>query len=167
MIVATQFPGDSYEVASAQHDVYAKALGIIVKCCNRYAVFAKRVFDSDEFQSWGTIYKFDHRVLQFQHDMLATVWRYETQASQRRLDCEEDVQSVQERWLDWLDAEVHSWIDRPEWVRLVQIILSNQNTPYGQRTETVLSLQIMAYFPEVPWSLQLKRAFELEIEKGI
>jgi len=165
MIVSKQFPGDSEEVASAQHEVYNKALAIIVKKCNQYAIFARRVILSEKFQTWGSVDSFDHRTLQFQHDLLATVWRYTTQASQLRLDCSEDERSIQLRWLDWLAAEVNSWIERPEWVRLVQIILENQNTPLGQRTETLLSLQIMDYFPDVPWDSNLKYALVREVSE--
>ena len=165
MIVSKQFPGDSKEVASAQHEVYYEALAIIVKKCNQYAIFARRVILSEKFQTWGSVDSFDHRTLQFQHDLLATVWRYTTQASQLRLDCNEDERSIQLRWLDWLAAEVNSWIERPEWVRFVQIILENQNTPVGQKTETILSLEIMNYFSEVPWKEEMKLAFISELEK--
>ena len=165
MIISYEFPGDSREVARAQHDVYYEALQIIVKCCNRYARFSKLVLITNEFSNWGNVCEFDHRVLQFHHDLIATAWRYQTQASQLRVDYEEDKRSIQLRWLDWLAAEVQSWIERPEWVRLVQIILENQNTPIGQKTETMLSLEIMNYFAEVPWKLELKQAFISELEK--
>jgi hypothetical protein len=165
MIVHTIFPGDSLKVAWAQHDVYYQALDILVKNCNRLALFARRIVQSESCQNWGSVYQFDHRTLQNQHDQLATVWRYETQASQLRVDCDEDVQSIQQRWLDWLTAEVQSWIERPEWVQLVQIILENQNTPIGYKTETMLSLEIMNYFTEVPWKIELKQAFISELEK--
>jgi hypothetical protein len=165
MIVSIQFAGDSIEVASAQHDVYSAALEIIVKNCNRYALFARTVMQSENFQNWGFIQQFDHRTLQFQHDLLATVWRYQTLASQLRIDCDEDRQSIQIRWLDWLKNEVLSWIEKPEWVRFIQIIIENQNTPIGQKTETMLSLAIMNFFSDVPWRIELKQAFISELEK--
>jgi hypothetical protein len=165
MIVSKKFPEDSWEVATAQHEVYYEALEIIVKKCNQYAIFARRVIQSELFQSWGSIYRYDHRTLQHQHDLLATVWRYRTQASQLRLDCDEDERSVQIRWLDWLTAEVDSWIERPDWVRFVQIILENQNTPLGQRTETLMSLQIMDYFLDIPWDSKVKNSFERAVNK--
>lgn len=165
MIVSCQFIGDSREVASAQHDVYYDALQIIVKACNKYARFSKLVIVTDEFSNWGNVWKFDHRVLQFHHDLIATAWRYQTQASQLRVDYEEDEKSIQLRWLEWLTDEVQNWIERPEWVRLVQIILDNQNTPIGQKTETMLSLEIMDYFSEVPWKNELKQAFIAELKK--
>ena len=165
MIVSKQFSGDSHEVASAQREVYYDALAVIVNKCNQYATFARRVIQSENFQNWGSVDRYDHRTLQFQHDLLATVWRYKTQASQLRLDCDEDERSIQLRWLDWLASEINSWIERPEWVRLVQIILENQNTPLGQRTETLLSLEIMDYFSEIPWDGNLKCALRREVQE--
>lgn len=119
MIVSCEFIGDSREVASAQHDVYYDALQIIVKACNKYARFSKLVIVTDEFSNWANVWKFDHRVLQFHHDLIATAWRYQTQALQLRVDYEEDEKSIQLRWLEWLTDEVQNWIERPEWVRLV------------------------------------------------
>lgn len=165
MIISYEFPGDSREVARAQHDVYYEALEILVKNCNKFASFARRLIKSENYQNWGTVHRFDHRTLQFQHDLLATVWRFESQAAQLRVDCEEDAYSVQQRWLNWLTIEVQSWIERPEWVRLTQIILENQNTPLGQRTEAMLSMEIMNYFPEVPWKDEMKLAIIRDTEQ--
>ncbi len=165
MIITTQFLGDSYKVASAQHDVYHDALNIIVKNCNRFAMFAQRVIQSADCRGWGTVYSFDHRTLQFQHDLLAAVWRYEAEAAQIRLDCKEDEVSIQRRWLDWLSAEMQNWIERPEWVRLVQIILDNQNTSVGQRAETQLSREIMEFFSQVPWKTELIQAIANALSK--
>jgi hypothetical protein len=56
-------------------------------------------------------------------------------------------------------------VENPEWVRLVQIILEDQNTPVGQKTETIVSLETMNYFSEVPWKDEMKLAFISELEK--
>ena len=57
-----------------------------------------------------------------------------------------------ELWLDWLRTEVQGWIDRPEWVRSVQLILTNQNKPIGYVEECRLNLGIIDRFTFVPWS---------------
>ena len=167
MIIATNFPGDSYAVASAQHDVYYEALNIIVKTCNKFALFAKNLMNIQEYQTWGSVQQFDHRTLQFQHDLIATVWRYKSNCVQQRLDCDEDKESIQHRWLDWLQVEVNSWIEKSDCVRLVQIILTNQNNPLGQKSEALLSLAIMEYFPDVPWDEKLKTALERDAAKTL
>jgi hypothetical protein len=165
MILSNQFEGDSKQVADAQHDVYYEALNIVVKNCNRFALFATRLLQTEKCNDWGLISQFDHRTLQFQHDLLATAWRYRSNAAQKILDLTGSELDIKQEWLEWLANEVQSWIERPEWVRLVQIILENQNTPLGQRTETLLSLKIMDYFPDVPWDSNLKYALVDEVSK--
>lgn len=165
MILSNQFEGDSKQVADAQHDVYYEALNIVVKNCNRFALFATRLVQTENYNGWGLINQFDHRTLQFQHDLLATAWRYRSNAAQKILDLTGSDLDIRQEWLEWLANEVQSWLDRPEWVRLVQIILENQNTPLGQRTETLLSLKIMDYFPDVPWDSNLKYALVHEVSK--
>jgi len=162
IIGGSEFWGDSREVANAQHNVYNDALKIIVKQCNRFVWFAQNVVQPESYEKWEGIVSFDHRTLQYQHDLLATVWRYQNQASQMRLDCDEDKSGIQSRWLKWLSSEVESWIERPEWVRLVQTILNNQNSPAGYRAETLLSLAIMDHFSTVPWSEKLRLPLEQE-----
>jgi len=162
IIGGSEFLGDSREVANAQHDVYDNALRIIVKKCNLLAWFAQNVVQPENYQSWEAIVTFDHRTLQHQHDLLATVWRYHNQVSQMRLDCDEDKSGIQTRWLTWLSDEVDDWIERPEWVRLVQTILDNQNSPAGYRAETLLSLAIMDHFSSVPWKDEMRHALQQE-----
>jgi hypothetical protein len=165
MILSTQFEGDSKRVADAQHDVYYEALDIIVKNCNRLALFAKRVLQSEKYEDWGLINQYDHRTLQFQHDLLATTWRYRSNAAQRIVDLTGSELNISQEWLEWLANEVQGWIDRPEFVRLVQVILTNQNDPLGYEAETRLNLEIMDYFYDIPWDSELRVAFKNEIQK--
>ena len=167
MIIATYFPSDSYQVAAAQHDVYHEALNIIVKTCNKFALFAMNLMHLQEYQNWGSAQQFDHRTLQLQHDLIAAVWRYKSNCVQQGLDFDEGKKSIQLRWLGWLQVEVDSWIEKPDCVRLVQIILANQNNPLGQKSETLLSLAIMEYFPDVPWDVKLKTALERDAAKPL
>ena len=72
MWVVPRFDGDvDMEVANKQHDVYGQALWIIVRQCNLYAEFARRVLDDADHSEWGTVESFDHRTLQGAHDLLA------------------------------------------------------------------------------------------------
>jgi hypothetical protein len=164
MILSNQFSGDSKQVADAQHDVYYVALNIIVKNCNRLALFATRLVQTEKYNDWGLISQFDHRTLQFQHDLLATAWRYRSNAAQEILDLNGSELDIGKEWLEWLANEVQSWIDRPEFVRLVQIILTNQNSVLGYEAEAMLNLAIMDYFYDVPWDSELRVAFKNEIK---
>jgi len=165
MILSNQFEGDSKQVADAQHDVYYQALDIIVKNCNRLVLFAKQVLQSEKFEDWGLINQYDHRTLQFQHDLLAAAWRYRSNAAQKTIDLTENELNISQEWLEWLANEVQSWINRPEFVRYVQVILSNQNSALGYEAETRLNLEIMDYFYDVPWDNKLRAAFKNEIIK--
>ena len=53
MIISIEFEGDSKRVADAQYDVYYEALNIIVKNCNRFALFATRLVQTEKCNDWG------------------------------------------------------------------------------------------------------------------
>lgn len=166
MIVSKGFEGDSLQVANAQRDVYHEALKIIVKHCNKYAQFARRLIPTESTENWGRVFNIDHRTLQFQHDLLAMAWRYESNASQRSLLSPENSKEISGNWLAWLDEEVKNWFDFPEFIRLVQVILTNQNNPIGYEAETRLSLAIMDRFRDAPWDAALIKALENELTEN-
>ena len=143
------------KVAGKQHDVYWQALRIIVSQCNLYAEFARSLLDDADHVEWGTIERFDHRTLQHAHDLLAAVWRFQHDYRQLQLpfvDTDKDpLDEVQALWLDWLRREIAGWIHYPERVRLVQLILTNQNKPPGSMAESQLALHIIDRFMDVPW----------------
>ena len=56
--------------------------------------------------------------------------------------------------LQSLSAEVESWIERPHFVRNVQLILCNQNQPVGYLAESQLCVDIIDHFRDVPWHKQ-------------
>lgn len=54
-------------------------------------------------------------------------------------------------WLRWLEAEMQSWIEAPHLVRMVQIILANQNEEKGYEAENALCRELISRFLTVPW----------------
>ena len=90
------------EVPKKQNDVYGQALWIIVRQCNLYAEFARRVLDDADHSEWGTVESFDHRTLQGAHDLLAAVWRFRNDFRQSELPFvnKNSLDEVQELWLD-------------------------------------------------------------------
>ena len=137
-----------------QHDVYWEALGIIVITCNRFARFAVAVLDDSKHGNWGQVERFDHRTLQTAHDLLAAVWRCSNYSRERILpfDQSETAAPPMETWLEWLRIEMESWIHEPQLVRLVQLVLTNQNNPPGYEAETSLARLIRNRFSSVPWT---------------
>lgn len=168
MWITPQFDDDvDMEVASKQHDVYSDALWIIVSQCNLYTEFARRLLNDTHHSEWVTVDSFDHRTLQHAHDLLAAVWRFRNNLRQPGLPfvSKDSLDKVQTLWLDWLRREVTAWIDYPDRVGLVQVILANQNRPLGYRAESQLSLDIMDAYPDVPWDMKRRSAVEATLKK--
>ena len=115
MIIARLFTGDAdMEVASKQHDVYGQALWIIVSKCHRYTEFARSLLNDADHSEWGTVERFDHRVLQHGHDLLAAVWRFPGNDFQQPVLPFVDKKSLDELqtlWL-WLAAPRDRRVDR-------------------------------------------------------
>ena len=83
MIIARLFTGDAdMEVASKQHDVYGQALWIIVSKCHRYTEFARSLLNDADHSEWGTVERFDHRVLQHGHDDIVTLTHHKLRQPQ-------------------------------------------------------------------------------------
>lgn len=166
MWVLPRFDGDvDMEVADKQHDVYGHALWIIVRKCNLYAEFARSLLDDDDHPEWGTVESFDHRTLQGAHDLLAAAWRFRNDFRESEMPFmdKNSLDEVQELWLDWLRHEISKWLHRPERVRWVQLILTNQNKPPGHLAEVQLALNIINGFSDVPWDQELREAYEASL----
>ena len=116
---------------------------------------------------WGTVKGFDHRTLQHAHDLLAAVWRFRHDLRQPGLAFvdKHSLDEVQTLWLDWLRHEITGWIDYPDRVRLVQLILTNQNELPGCMAESQLSLNIINGFTDVPWDQEWREASEADLAK--
>ena len=181
MLVFAYFDGDDdEEVALKQHDVYGEALFIIVRTCNLFALRARTILEDTDHPDWGTVEKFDHRTLQGAHDILAAVWRFRHDVRQFELFVEmrwgwplidpgtpvephDLLAEVPGRWLAWLREEVEGWSALPHLVRLVQLILANQNEPAGYRAESQLSVHLFDQFEDVPWIPKFRAAYEADL----
>lgn len=155
------------DVAWRQHDVYDDALRVIVRTCYNYARFARRLLEDERHEAWAEIGGFDHRTLQWAHDLLAAVWRHDNFPQQASFAFVEGTETgdIEARWLAWLKAEVESWIDRPWLIRLVMTILSNQNTSTGYVAESEIGLALLGRFVRVPWRKDIGEAFEADLER--
>lgn len=158
MIVGDFFPDDNLDIAWRQHDVYRQALKILVTQTNRFARMARSVLQDDDYAQWGQVVRFDHRTLQSAHDLLAAVWRWAHINPKLGAD-EPTSHTIEGAWLMWLTDEVGSWIDEPEFIRLFQIILSNQNEDIGYAAEAELCIRVMDKFDYVAWSRDQYFAF--------
>ena len=101
------------------------------------------------------------------HDLLAAVWRFRNDFQQPLLPFvdKKSLDELQTLWLGWLRHEIAGWIDYPHRVRLVQLILTNQNELPGYIAEAQLSLDIINWFTEVPWNQTLREASEASLSE--
>lgn len=160
MIIGPHYHGDDdREMIVLQHDVYHKALGIIVEECRRFYVLANALAGVKEELPTCENLQVDHRTLQNAHDILAAVWRYKTNCIQLKLPLVDSAgQQLPETkiltmndWLMWLTSEVKSWADSPWLVRFVWTIIENQNTKPGYDAEESLTEGLYERFRDVPW----------------
>ena len=158
MIVGSIFDGDvDKKLMWEQHDVYHRALGVIVTKCDHMAAFARKLLADDIHNGWGEHGTCDHRTLQQAHDLIAAAWRYRFAPSDRVFPfAEENPEfsadySQMHGWLHWLNEEVDGWIDAPHLVRSVQLILTHQNDDAGYRAEDQLFKDLVRHFQDVPW----------------
>lgn len=173
MIVCRPFLGeDDTAIAWKQHDVYREALRVIVRGCNKLTRFAKALLDDTSHPKWGEVGSYDHRTLQSAHDLLAAAWRFRTDMRQLELGLERALEPLKPRtpeevWLIWLNREVQTWVDAPELVRDVQLILNHQNEPKGDIAEARLCLALLGRFSDVPWKPDYKEAHQTDLEAGL
>lgn len=164
MIVGSEIPDDDENIAWRQHDVYKQALEIIVLEANRYARMARQILSDSHYDGWGETRHVDHRTLQAAHDLLAAVWRwYYLNPEFNFTDVPE--QNLEDEWLHWLAREVAKWVDAPELVRLIQIILSHQNEDIGYAAEAKLSLEVLERFQHLPWPEGKAEPFKSDFAK--
>jgi hypothetical protein len=173
MIIAGCYEGDDdIEVMRQQHDVYDRALGIIIGSCNRLTMFARWLLDARDCPDWGNVDRCDHRTLQNAHDILAAAWRFKHELRQADLPLEakremQASHTPEKLWLWWLQDEIDGWVQHPSFVRNVQIILSDQNEPPGFLAETRLCLGLMDHFHDVPWYESKRQAFEKDLDADL
>lgn len=163
MIVGHYFEDDvDTKLQWAQHDVYRDALRIIVTICDDLALFARRLLEDEAHKGWGETTRYDHRTLQMAHDLIAATWRYRFAPSERsfpfaetNLEFSADA-SAMRGWLAWLKNEMWSWVNAPNLVRSVQIILTNQNEEQGYDAEKNLHRDLIRYYSDVPWEQSIR-----------
>lgn len=160
MIICSLFINDTdYRTQGVQHDVYGPALWIIVSGCFSLSERAGASPYREACRAREARGRFDHRTLQFAHDLLAAAWRFRNDFRQMELpllssDGGADVGAL---WLDWLRSEVASWDGAPHLVRAVSATLADQNRPPGYTAETFLAHSILDRFRDVPWLATVHR----------
>lgn len=150
------FEGDNNDVIMwKQHDIYNNALTEILSGADRLGCFSRAVLDLSPVRDWSL--NCDHRTIQGAHDILAAAWRYKFCNVQHELF---EQQLNVNYWVDWLRNEIISWVNHPEIVKEILVILANQNTKNGYAAEARLCLALMLHYNDVPWRKNLYQAYE-------
>lgn len=166
MIVGHSFQGDDDTdfAWTEQHVVYYQALGLIFSVLKerwRYAALiigdAKHLFDLD-------ITDCDHRDIQNIHDIFAAAYRFRINTRQVSLDFDRGNFSspTKEDWLAWLEEECKR--QEPYFVRLFIKLVSNKNHVHVPGLIGKLSLQLLDWYSEVPWNVDVVVSIQKDAE---
>ena len=150
MLIYNQFPGDDMALAGQQHDVYGKALSLIIDGARRHYVNAC-LMTGNSAGRWPVDAAIDHRTLQGAHDVLAAAWRWRVSPPQRGLIRGDDPQCSMADWLDWLAGEVRDWRDEPGLILSMAAIVACQNQTLGYAGELRLCEALRRRHGDVPW----------------
>jgi len=165
MIIGTLFDGDDdNQTKDVQKKVYGEALTIIVGGCREHVRAAEAILLTRNIWAEAFLTKsaFDHRTLQWAHDILAAAWRFRSGAIYPSFSFDGDgahQAQTSEAWLGWLRSEVDRWPRfHPSLIRSVAAAVVNSNTERGEAAEDSLLLQLLDVYENVPWRKLLWRA---------
>ena len=153
MIICPKFDGDDWlELQRAQHDIYGEALWILNSRCMRgykSSVAMTHSFDDPIYDTLKEMpARIDHRTLQNAHDHLAAAWRKENRFVQPDLLIQQTMAELAGEWLIWLREEVDLWLGQdPLLVRLVCLVLVQQNVKGGYKAEEELLVALRHHYP--------------------
>ncbi len=153
MIVSSRFDGDDWEALQwAQHDAYHDALGILMRENERAYRNAAIITGAQNDPIYDSLtalgHRIDHRILQNAHDHLAAAWRNRNRFIQPDLLIKCSVEEMAQDWLGWLQKEVSTWLrDFPQIVRLVCLIIVQQNVKSGYEAEQALQQELGRTYP--------------------
>jgi len=145
VIVCERFPGDTNgELMNVQHDVYGWALGQLFESARAVYLHSARVIgiDTPLTQSLETSDgRFDHRVLQEAHDLLAARFRrMRPDLQQPDLEPGEHGQRLRQEWCRYLSKEATRLAEQPLICRAIVKAVVYQNTQAGYRAEEELAV---------------------------
>lgn len=160
MIISTVYENDcNTQLKYVQHDEYWRSIGSIFEAARTELLRADAIIGSNLLiaEKAREIGKFDHRVLQDAHDIIAAAFRYnyddggqlklgETQKDQRLRYLRE--------WVLWLSEQLAELARHSQFVRstVESVVLSN--TEVGYIAENRLCDLLLTHFSAGDWMLQ-------------
>lgn len=157
MIIGESYISDNNKALKvAQHETYSHNVVAIFEMARSEFVRADAILNAQLLiaETAESINKFDHRVLQDAHDIMAASYRYRCDGGvQPRLWPEgEERSSYGPRWNRWFTLELEKMIKHPSFVRAVVEAVVFSNTELGYMAEHRVCQFLVAYYEMESWA---------------
>lgn len=153
MIVFDVFKGDSNDLLKeVQHELYWKNVVAIYNAARSMLILADDILDTrlPIVEKARVIDRFDHRVLQDAHDIMAASYRHCCDdGKQQELFHPDMRERYRSKWCSWFKHELEVLVKYPRFVRSVIDCVVYSNSPIGYTAEhSVCEILISHYFME-------------------
>ena len=157
MIIGEVYSADNNKALKvAQHETYSHNIVAIFEMARSEFVRADAILNAQLLiaETAESINKFDHRVLQDAHDIMAAAYRYRCDdGGQLRLWPEGGERSrYGPQWNRWFTLELEKIIKNPSFVRAVVEAVVFSNTELGYMAEHRMCQFLVAYYEMERWA---------------
>lgn len=160
MIVCNGFLGDNNDALMAmQHNIYFANVAAIFEHARQALTTADAVIGSELLivQKAQDFEKFDHRILQDAHDILAMSFRFKKDdGGQLKLSetQTEQLSRYQNDWSNWLNEQLSLLSKNPQFVRSVVEAVVFANSELGFMAEKRICRLLLSFFDAKDWSYE-------------
>ena len=157
MIVSEVFLGDNNTALKwVQHDLYPRSVAVIFEVARRTMVLADAVLlaNLELVAKAKAIERFDHRVLQDAHDILAARFRHlhDDGGQIDLLDPAEPNVLYGQAWSGWLASKLQEFAQYPVFVRSTVEAVVFANTEFGYIAEQQLCNELITHVVMEDWA---------------
>lgn len=143
----------------AQHDEYDYNIGRIFSSARAELAHADAILELNLLitDTALAISRFDHRVLQDAHDIMAAAFRYRNDdGGQLRLfeDADTQIARYVHEWNAWLASQLRDLVRHPSFVRSVVECVIFSNKTMGYMAENRLCELVLSYYGADDWMHQ-------------
>lgn len=157
MIIGRAYPSDDNELLqNAQHDLYSRHVFELFDAARKAMVWAADVLSADLLvaEEARTAERFDHRVLQDAHDIMAAAFRHKCDLGDRNhlLEGERDLgEHYRLAWPRWFTAELKTLAKSLRFVQSVLQTVLLANTELGYAAERDVCDLLITRFGMEDW----------------
>lgn len=157
MIIGRAYPSDDNDLLqNVQHDLYSRHVFELFDAARKAMIWAADVLNADLLvaERARTVERFDHRVLQDAHDIMAAAFRRKCDLGDwnRLLEGERDLgEHYRLAWLGWFTAELETLAKSPRLVRSVVQTVLLADTELGYAAERDVCDLLITRFGMEDW----------------